>query len=131
MRINLESQCVVGNGRSESDTRIRRTREARWRGRGVDNMGRSRGRRITAGGFQFAQEEATVPGTDGRAFHSITCSRCLKKGHFADMYPSNEASAAIHNIMSDIIQINEEVGDEDNASHTHEGVSKDNMENSD
>ena len=101
----MESHSAADDGANDGNRRTRRERDAarRERGRGRDGRGRGRGRggggQTPTSGFQFAQEEEIVPGTDGRVIERITCFRCLKRGHFADMCPNTEIGAS-HNIIA-------------------------------
>ena len=73
----------------EEETKKRREREripGKGRGRGNErgrNSGRGGGRSQT--GFQFLQASEPIAGTDGRIVARITCFKCGKVGHFADM----------------------------------------------
>ena len=53
-----------------------------------------------------------MAGTNGRVINRITCFRCQRKGHFADMCPNAEIGAS-HNIIADEIKI---IDSEDSAS---------------
>ena len=98
----LESHSAAKSGGKEYSYRTRREREAaRRRCERVGGRGRGRGGKPQANSFQFTKEEEVVPDTDGRGIATITCFRCLKKEHSADMCSSNAEEAAIHNIISE------------------------------
>ena len=71
-----------------------------------------------------------MPGTDGRVIDRITCFKCLKRGHFADMCPNTEIGAS-HNIIADEVDVAEPEDGEDAVGYEHdenEVISCDNNE---
>ena len=110
----LESHSAAGNGTSNGNPRTHR-----GRGRGSEGRGRDRGRRVRTSGFQFAQEDKLMAGTDGRVVDRITCFRYQRKGHFVDMCPNTEIGAS-HNIIADEIEIIEPEDTESAVGSTHD-----------
>ena len=85
----MENHSSTDKNNREEEARKKRVREripGKGRGRGNEygrNSGRGGGRSQT--GFQFVQASEPVAGTDGRIVAKITCFKCGKVGHFADM----------------------------------------------
>jgi hypothetical protein len=89
---------------------------------------RSTGNSNGTNALQFAQKtlppkttksQTPIPGTNGKLFPRITCSRCNKLGHYADFCPERIDSSHQQHVMMDDIELHPD-SDSDDGSLTHD-----------